>query len=106
MIFETGIISAEFLGSQREVLASMESKGPAILIQPLDLYNLCIHVGLLPRPVDIVSSNPNMVSNNSGIIFGLFYSRYWVIFPIENSIFFPSHQEKNPNLKLQNNKVE
>ncbi|XP_060555912.1 protein ELYS-like [Ruditapes philippinarum] len=61
LIFESGIVNAEFLGSQREVLASMESKGPAILMQPLDLYNLCVHVGLLPRPVDIVSSNPNTV---------------------------------------------
>ena len=30
--------------------------------------------------------------------FGLFYSRYWVILPIENSIFFfPNSQAKIPN---------
>ena len=28
---------------------------------------------------------------------GLFYSRYLVIFPIENSIFFPNLQENIPN---------
>ena len=28
--------------------------------------------------------------------FGSFYSRYWEIFPIENSIFFPIPEEKIP----------
>ena len=42
----------------------------------------------------------------SGIFFVLFYSRYWVIFPIENSIFFPNPQEKIPNCKLKNIKFE
>ncbi|XP_053388685.1 protein ELYS-like, partial [Mercenaria mercenaria] len=70
LIFETGIVEAQFLGSQRQVLASMETKGPSTLIQPLDLYNLCVHVGLLPRPVDIVSSNPNMVAKRE-LLLGL-----------------------------------
>ena len=33
----------------------------------------------------------------TGIFWSLFYSQYWVIFPIENSIFSPNPQEKNPN---------
>ena len=36
--------------------------------------------------------------------FGLLYSQYRVIFPVENSIFFPNPQEKIHNWKLQNKK--
>ena len=38
-------------------------------------------------------SNPYNL-DGAGIFFVLFYSRYWVIFPIGNSIFFPNSQEK------------
>ena len=37
-----------------------------------------------------------------GFFFVLFYSRYWVVFPIGNSIFFPNSQEKILSWKLEN----
>lgn len=61
MVFESGLIRAKFLGSQRQVLANMETKGPVALVQPNDLYNMCIHVGLLPRTVESSATNPNLV---------------------------------------------
>jgi hypothetical protein len=38
--------------------------------------------------------------NYPGILFGLFYSRYCVIFPIENSILFSQSRGKNSQLKV------
>ena len=35
----------------------------------------------------------------SGLIFGRFYSRYSVIFPMPKSIFFPNFRRKIPNFK-------
>ncbi|XP_067658686.1 protein ELYS-like [Haliotis asinina] len=48
-VFETGTISAQFLGRQRQVLYDMEAKGPSCLLQPQDVYNICLCTGLLPR---------------------------------------------------------
>ncbi|KAL4221649.1 Protein ELYS [Mactra antiquata] len=59
-IFDTSMIEVQFLGSQRQILATIESQGPNILIQPTDIYNLCIHVGLLPKPTDITLGTSNM----------------------------------------------
>ena len=39
--------------------------------------------------------------NQNPDFLGLFYTKYWVIFPIENSIFFPKQQENIHNSKLQ-----
>jgi hypothetical protein len=35
-----------------------------------------------------------------GIFFGLFYSRYWVIFPTENSMLFSQSTGKNSQFKV------
>ncbi|XP_071110083.1 protein ELYS-like [Haliotis cracherodii] len=48
-IFESGTISAQFHGRQRQVLYDMEAKGPTCLLQPQDVYNICLCTGLLPR---------------------------------------------------------
>ena len=45
-----------------QVLSNMEENGPMVLLQPQDLYSLCIYIGLLPRPMDVASTNPNLVS--------------------------------------------
>jgi hypothetical protein len=37
---------------------------------------------------------------SQGFFFGLFYSCYWVIFPIENSILFFQSTGKNSKLKV------
>lgn len=61
LVFESGVCEARYLGAQRQVLSSIESQGPSVLVQPQDVYNLCIQVGLLPRPVDVASINPTVV---------------------------------------------
>ena len=44
-----------------------------------------------------------MLYGTRDFFFGLFYSRYWVIFPIiENSIFFSNSLEEIPNLNYLN----
>ncbi|KAH3824935.1 hypothetical protein DPMN_126795 [Dreissena polymorpha] len=64
LIFETGSLSARFLGSQRQ--------GPSILVQPQELYSMCIHVGLLPRPVSVASVNPSL-----GLTYNMMCSTGW-----------------------------
>ncbi|XP_052284768.1 protein ELYS-like isoform X2 [Dreissena polymorpha] len=68
LIFETGSLSARFLGSQRQVFRTMEEQGPSILVQPQELYSMCIHVGLLPRPVSVASVNPSLSSQRESMI--------------------------------------
>ncbi|XP_071147698.1 protein ELYS-like isoform X2 [Mytilus edulis] len=58
LIMESGLIKCQFLGTQRQVLASMEKIGPSVLLNCKEQYNLCILMGLLPRPLDISSHNP------------------------------------------------
>ncbi|OPL20436.1 hypothetical protein AM593_07039, partial [Mytilus galloprovincialis] len=41
-----------------QVLASMEKIGPSVLLNCKEQYNLCILMGLLPRPLDVSSHNP------------------------------------------------
>ncbi|VDI54368.1 Hypothetical predicted protein [Mytilus galloprovincialis] len=58
LIMESGLIKCQFLGTQRQVLASMEKIGPSVLLNCKEQYNLCILMGLLPRPLDVSSHNP------------------------------------------------
>ena len=46
-----------------QVLSTIEGTGPTVLLHPQDWYSLCISIGLLPRPMDIASTNPNLVSD-------------------------------------------
>lgn len=43
-------------------MATMQKMGPSVLLNPKELYNLCVVVGLLPRPLDSAASNPSSVS--------------------------------------------
>ncbi|XP_041377682.1 protein ELYS-like [Gigantopelta aegis] len=48
-LMETGIIKTSFLGLQKQVLSEMRRKGAVCLLQPQDLYNTCLLLGLLPK---------------------------------------------------------
>ncbi|XP_060062460.1 protein ELYS-like [Ylistrum balloti] len=52
MVTESGFVKASYLGTQRQVLASMNKMGPSILLNPKELYGLSVYMGLLPRPLD------------------------------------------------------
>ena len=39
--------------------------------------------------------------HDSGLIFGRFYSRYWVIFPMPKSIFFSQFLEENSQFQIR-----
>ncbi|XP_052102837.1 protein ELYS-like isoform X2 [Mytilus californianus] len=58
LIMDSGLMKCHFLGTQRQVLASIEKIGPSVLLNCKEQYNLCILMGLLPRPLDISSHNP------------------------------------------------
>ncbi|XP_070561837.1 protein ELYS-like [Ptychodera flava] len=51
-VMETGVVRAEFLGSQRQALANIGKVGPQILQDPKEYFNLCWIAGLLPRNMD------------------------------------------------------
>ena len=72
LVFENGICEARYLGAQRQVLCSIEMQGPGILLQPQDLYSLCIQVGLLPRHINLAVTNSTQVNLLSGICDGDF----------------------------------
>ncbi|XP_078336668.1 uncharacterized protein LOC111137601 isoform X2 [Crassostrea virginica] len=58
-VVDEGIVRAQYLGTQRQVMATMQKMGPSVLLNPKELYNLCVVVGLLPRPLDTTTSNPS-----------------------------------------------
>ncbi|KAK3099666.1 hypothetical protein FSP39_007744 [Pinctada imbricata] len=60
VVTDTGIVQAEYLGTQRQVLATMQKIGPSMLLNPRELYNLCVYVGLLPRTLDSGSMAPSL----------------------------------------------
>ncbi|XP_074654588.1 protein ELYS-like [Tubulanus polymorphus] len=48
-MLENGIVSAEFLGVQRQCLVDLMRFGPMGIVEPTDLYNRCYLCGLLPK---------------------------------------------------------
>lgn len=54
-------------------MATMQKMGPSVLLNPKELYNLCIVIGLLPRPLDAAASNPSPVSHLFNMWFSLQY---------------------------------
>ncbi|XP_021372867.1 protein ELYS-like isoform X1 [Mizuhopecten yessoensis] len=58
MVTESGFVKASYLGTQRQVLASMNKMGPSILLNPKELYGLSVYMGLLPRPLDSATHTP------------------------------------------------
>lgn len=61
LIFENGLCEAQYLGAQRQVLASIEAQGASILVHPQELYSLCLQVGLMPKAVDVAHVHPTPV---------------------------------------------
>ncbi|XP_033763311.1 protein ELYS-like isoform X2 [Pecten maximus] len=59
MVTESGFVKACYLGTQRQVLASMNKMGPSILLNPKELYSLSVYMGLLPRPLDATIHTPS-----------------------------------------------
>ena len=53
-----------------QILSDLQSHGPSSLTEPHDLYNLCLHAGLLPRNVDLSSTSLPLV----GVIYKNFAS--------------------------------
>ena len=49
LLSDRGVVQAQFLGLQRQLLHSIQLQGPSCLTQPTDLYNLCVYSGLLTR---------------------------------------------------------
>ncbi|XP_062579828.1 protein ELYS-like isoform X2 [Saccostrea cucullata] len=67
-VVDEGVVKAHYLGTQRQVMATMQKVGPSILLNPKELYNLCIVVGLLPRPLDSAASNPTLVQMKESLL--------------------------------------
>ncbi|XP_052759719.1 protein ELYS-like [Mya arenaria] len=67
LVFETGVLSARYLGSQRQILCHMEMQGPGVLVLPQELHSTCIHVGLLPRPASIVAVHPTLAAQREAL---------------------------------------
>ncbi|XP_069118568.1 protein ELYS-like isoform X2 [Argopecten irradians] len=61
IVTESGFVKATYLGSQRQVLANMNKMGPSILLNPKELYSLCVYMGLLPRPLDTSIHTPSLL---------------------------------------------
>ncbi|XP_048731593.2 protein ELYS-like [Ostrea edulis] len=67
-VLDEGIVKAQYLGTQRQVMATMQKMGPSVLLNPKELYNLCVVVGLLPRPLDSAASNPSSAQMKESLL--------------------------------------
>ena len=100
IIFFAG--SQDYKGQPDAVMASLDSN-PQSTSQKFPEESTD---GMKPRSGYILVTMSNTLvtmSNTSepGLIFGRFYSRYWVIFPIPKSIFFPKFWRKIPYFKSE-----
>ncbi|XP_029651707.1 protein ELYS isoform X1 [Octopus sinensis] len=48
-LMESGLLSAKYLGMQRQVLNTIQKLGPSCLIEPTEVYKMCLFVGLVHR---------------------------------------------------------
>lgn len=74
-LLETDIICLRNLGVQKALLAQIELSGPLCLIEPADIYQEIIGLGLVPLFIDLPVNTP--VTTVSFFQFKFFVKKYF-----------------------------
>ena len=82
-------------------LKSPETRQHFIAECPVFEYERQEFLGKVKTNTDLLNSKNALDGNLPGLFFGLFYSRYWVIFPMPKSIFFSQFSVENSQFQIR-----